>query len=182
MKGLEKCKHILAFLLVIMLTVQQTSIITLADELTENTVVTQSQEEMATEETTENSEQDNPATDPGSSEGNEETAEITSVPEQTTPSEPIAAPDSTDESVVENQPEQNEKTTDEMPSIEAAAESGKAAVQTAETPSSDSLNNFVTGIVLEGAAKGENNSYRIESDQDYKITLSFQDGSSHNIS
>ena len=183
MKGLEKCKHILAFLLVIMLTVQQTSIITLADELTENTVVTQSQEEMATEETTENSEQDNPATDPGSSEGNEETAEITSVPEQTTPSEPIAAPDSTDESVVENQPDQNEETTDEMPSIEAAAaaeaetqkaaESGKAAVQTAETPSSDSLNNFVTGIVLEGAAKGENNSYRIEADQDYKITLSF---------
>ena len=181
MKGLEKCKHILAFLLVIMLTVQQTSIITLADELTENTVVTQSQEEMATEETTENSEQDNPATDPSSSEGNEETAEITSVPEQTTPSEPIAAPDSTDESVVENQPDQNEETTDEMPSIEAsaeaetqkAAESGKAAVQTAETPSSDSLNNFVTGIVLEGAAKGENNSYRIEADQDYKITLSF---------
>ena len=64
MKRFEKCKRILAFLLVTLMIISQSSVITLAEELSPDTRNAQNQEATAVAETPEESEQEPSVPDP----------------------------------------------------------------------------------------------------------------------
>ena len=114
MKRFEKCKRILAFLLVALMVVQQGSVTTLAEELSADTQNIQTQEEAS--ETTEENKAENVTPDADNSEGQ---SESTPAPSETEPTatpeaaEPTAAPTQAATAEVTGVPEQETETTPE---------------------------------------------------------------------
>ena len=88
MKRFEKCKRILAFLLVTLMIISQSSVITLAEELSPDTRNAQNQEATAVAETPEESEQEPSVPDPDNIDKQE--------PEEVQPSVPEESPETTE--------------------------------------------------------------------------------------
>lgn len=88
MKRFEKCKRILAFLLVTLMIISQSSVITLAEELSLDTRNAQNQEATAVAETPEESEQEPSVPDPDNNDKQE--------PEEVQPSVPEESPETTE--------------------------------------------------------------------------------------
>lgn len=182
MKRFEKCKRILAFLLVTLMIVQQGSITTLADELSVTAQTVQNQEETTAVETPEEKSEETPGPDMSDQQESkqEEQTEITQAP-QAADEEITAAPDSEEASESEEasgESESSEETEEtaagEVSTTEEKTESasGQGPSTPATIPWSDNLNQFITAVEVEGAVIN-NGKYQIEADQDYTLKLSF---------
>ena len=99
MKRFEKCKRILAFLLVTLMIISQSSVITLAEELSLDTQNAQNQETIA--ETPEESGQEPSVPDPDNNDKQE--------PEEVQPSVPEESPETTETP----EPEKNQESSGE---------------------------------------------------------------------
>ena len=101
MKRFEKCKRILAFLLVTLMIISQSSVITLAEELSPDTRNAQNQETTAVAETPEKSEQEPSVPDPDNIDKQE--------PEEVQPSVPEESPETTETPEPERNPHARKK-------------------------------------------------------------------------
>ena len=184
MKRFEKCKRILAFLLVALMVVSQSSVTTLAEELSADAQNVQTQEEEATAESPEESEKDNPVQDTDNIEGQSETTptpsetEATVTPEAAEPTvEPTVAPTEEIEEVT-TAPEQEAEATSETTVSPEAAVTEEAVEARAAAEHTTDLNRLVDGITVTvdgNDATKSDGVYQVKPDTDYTVRLSFKE-------
>lgn len=183
MKRFEKCKRILAFLLVALMVVSQSSVTTLAEELSADAQNVQTQEEEATAESPEESEKDNPVQDMDNIEGQSETTptpsetEATVTPEAAEPTvEPTVAPTEAEE--VTTAPEQEAEAAPETTVSPEAAITEEAVEARAAAEHTTNLNRLVDGITVTvdgNDATKSDGVYQVKPDTDYTVRLSFKE-------
>lgn len=146
MKRFEKCKRILAFLLVTLMIISQSSVITLAEELSLDTRNAQNQEATAVAETPEESEQEPSVPDPDNIDKQE--------PEEVQPSVPEESPETTETP----EPEKNQESScEEETTIPESTVISENTV--AEAPSDVSSQKTKTEANEEIAVQDDNTRY-----------------------
>ena len=185
MKRFDKCRRILAFLLVTLMIISQSSVTTLAEELSLDTRNVQNQEATAVTETPEESEQEPSVPDPDNIDQQEPSGEQPSAPEESpeTPETPETADDQEDsdqEEAATSEPTVTPETTDtETPSDTSTQETKtepkeEIAVQDANTRYTTNLNALATEASVSGAGiTQENGVYQVKPETDYTFKVKF---------
>ena len=185
MKRFEKCKRIIAFLLVTLMIISQSSVITLAEELSLDTRNAQNQETTAVAETTEESEQEPSVPDPDNIENQEPAEEQPSAPEESPEITETPEPEKNQESSCEEEatiPEStviSEETVAEAPSDVSSQETKteskeEIAVQDDNTRYTTNLNALATEASVSGAGITQvNGVYQVRPETDYTFKVQF---------
>lgn len=185
MKRFEKCKRILAFLLVTLMIISQSSVITLAEELSPDTRNAQNQEATAVAETPEESEQEPSVPDPDNIDKQEPEEVQPSVPEESPETTETPEPEKDQESSCEEEatiPESTAISADtvaEAPSDVSSQETKteskeEIAVQNDNTRYTTNLNALATEASVSGAGITQvNGVYQVRPETDYTFKVQF---------
>ena len=185
MKRFEKCKRILAFLLVTLMIISQSSVITLAEELSLDTRNAQNQEATAVAETPEESEQEPSVPDPDNNDKQEPEEVQPSVPEESPETTETPEPEKDQESSCEEEatiPESTAISADtvaEAPSDVSSQETKteskeEIAVQDDNTRYTTNLNALATEASVSGAGITQvNGVYQVRPETDYTFKVQF---------
>lgn len=185
MKRFEKCKRILAFLLVTLMIISQSSVITLAEELSPDTRNAQNQETTAVAETPEKSEQEPSVPDPDNIDKQEPEEVQPSVPEESPETTETPEPEKNQESSCEEEatiPESTAISADtvaEAPSDVSSQETKteskeEIAVQDDNTRYTTNLNALATEASVSGAGITQvNGVYQVRPETDYTFKVQF---------
>ena len=183
MKRFEKCKRILAFLLVTLMIISQSSVITLAEELSLDTRNAQNQEATAVAETTEESEQEPSVPDPDNIDKQEPEEVQPSVPEEspetTETPEPAKDQESSceEEATIPKSTAISEDAVTEAPSDVSSQETKteakeETAVQDANTRYTTNLNALAVEASVSGAGITQvNGVYQVRPETDYTFKV-----------
>lgn len=185
MKRFEKCKRILAFLLVTLMIISQSSVITLAEELSLDTRNAQNQEATAVAETPEESEQEPSVPDPDNNDKQEPEEVQPSVPEESPETTETPEPEKDQESSCEEEatiPEStviSEDTVAEAPSDVSSQKTKteakeEIAVQDDNTRYTTNLNALAAEASVSGAGITQvNGVYQVRPETDYTFKVQF---------